>query len=90
MARTKRRDEDADDDVLRDGECMTVKMSAMDSLQRSVAEHYGLVTDATGDSGASLHRPGYRINNTVTRDTSFYDTYDAEQAVAYKHRCWRA
>jgi hypothetical protein len=33
----------------------------------------------------SLHKPGFRISNTVTRDRSIYDAYDAQVASAYKN-----
>jgi len=33
----------------------------------------------------SLHKPGFRVSTTVTRDRSIYDSYDAEIASAYKN-----
>ncbi len=33
----------------------------------------------------AAHRPGFRISNTITRDRSIYDSYDAEIATAYKN-----
>jgi hypothetical protein len=43
------------------------------------------VTDGAGDGGLGLHRPGFRISNTVTRDRSIYDAYDAAAEIAYKN-----
>jgi hypothetical protein len=43
------------------------------------------ITDGAGDSGLSLHKPGFRISNTITRDRLIYDAYDAAAEVAYKN-----
>jgi hypothetical protein len=50
-----------DDDLLRDGQGLRVPMFAMDSVQRAVARHSARVTDANGNSGLALHRPGFRF-----------------------------
>jgi hypothetical protein len=78
---------------LQDGEVLHVPLYLMDgrsnpdldSLQRDVASHYARVTDGAGDGGLGLHRPGFRISNTVTRDRSIYDAYDAAAEIAYKN-----
>ena len=72
-------------------------MMAMDSLQREVRSHFGKlgfddvrstgVTDAFGDSGAGLRRPGYRIGparqaaRRAINDA--YAQYESEQASAW-------
>jgi len=87
MAKTYRSQDDDDDarNILKDGERMRVPMYAMDALSRDVAQHFARVTDATGDGGLGLHRPGFRISSTITRDRSIYDAYNAEVASAYKN-----
>ena len=60
-------DEDAFDErgILRDGHTFRVRM--LDSYQRDVARHFGRptsparVTDAAGESGLALCRPGWRL-----------------------------
>jgi len=89
-----------DDDILRDGEVLHVPLYLMDGqpnpnlspLQRDVGEHAvrnaarrAQVTDGAGNSGWGLHKPGFRISSTITRDRSIYDAYDAEMASAYKN-----
>ncbi len=88
MAKTDRRqDDDANPfnerGVLKDQRSHRVPMYAMDALPRDVARHFARVTDPTGDGG--LHRPGFRVSDTITRDRSIYDSYDAEIASAYKN-----
>jgi hypothetical protein len=99
MARTnyKRHTDDDDDmrNILKDGERMRVPMYAMDGsmdhldpLQRTVVRDKlqdARITDGAGNSGLSLHKPGFRISNTVTRDRSIYDAYDAQVASAYRN-----
>jgi hypothetical protein len=97
MARTncKRHTDDDDDmcNVLKDGERMRVPMYAMDGsmdhldpLKRAVVRD-GLqdapITDGAGNM--SLHKPGFRVSSTITRDRSIYDAYDAAAEVAYKN-----
>ncbi len=82
-------DNDAYDEngSLKDGHALVVPLRMMDAMQKDVHEHFSSakVTDGAGDSGLSLHRPGFRISNTITRDRSIYDAYDAEMASAYKN-----
>jgi hypothetical protein len=90
VAKTDRRqDDDANPfderGVLKDHRSYRVPMYAMDALSRDVAQHFAGVTDATGDGGLGLHKPGFRISNTITRDRSIYDAYDAAAEVAYKN-----
>jgi hypothetical protein len=66
------------DKLLRDGEVLRVKMTMADAMRVPV-------TDGAGNSGLSLHKPGFRISNTVTRDGSIYDAYDAQVASAYRN-----
>jgi hypothetical protein len=54
----------SNDDLLEDGERSRVPMFAMDGMdpvQRAVARHAARVTDASGNSGLVLHRPGFRF-----------------------------
>jgi hypothetical protein len=96
----RRRGDDDDDDrkrVLRDGVRLRVPMWAMDSVQAEIAAHSQqrltagsrpLVTDAHGNSGLALHRPGARYlapadNTDVAVQTTLRmmrDQYDAEQS----------
>jgi len=99
MARTNyKRHTDEDDDtrnILKDGERMRVSMYAMDGsmdhldpLQRAVVRDRlqdARITDGAGNGGLSLHKPGFRISSTITRDRSIYDAYDAAAEVAYKN-----
>jgi hypothetical protein len=89
----RRRDpDDDDDDILQDGEVLHVPLYLMDgrpnpdldSLQRDVGRHYASA-DGAGNSGLSLHKPGFRVSSTITRDRSIYDAYDAAAEVAYKN-----
>jgi hypothetical protein len=62
MRRKYRRSNDAD--LLEDGERLRVPMFAMDGMdpvQSAVARHAARVTDASGNSGLALHRPGFRF-----------------------------
>ncbi len=71
---------------------MDQRTAAIEEAKRSTyraAERLGLhnrpdarITDSAGDSGLSLHKPGFRVSTTVTRDRSIYDSYDAEIASA--------
>jgi len=85
----QRQDDDANPfderGVLKDHRSYRVPMYAMDALSRDVAQPFAGVTDATGDDGLSLHRPGFRISKTITRDRSIYDAYDSAAEVAYKN-----
>lgn len=94
MARTFRRDRDDDDfenGVLRDGRRFVMPMRAMDSLQRSVAAHFGRSTvndgqkivDGFGNDGLALHRPGHRLFASGQGDQSFYDKYDRDISTRY-------
>jgi len=74
---------------------MDQRTAAVEEVKRSTyraGEHLGLhnrpdvrITDGAGDSGLALHRPGFRISSTITRDRSIYDAYDAELARSYKN-----
>ena len=77
--------QEEDDLILRNGERMRVPLTMMDALQRDVAQHFARITDGAGDSGLGLHRPGYRLSSTVTRDHSHYDQYEAEVQNAWKN-----
>ncbi len=91
MAKTDRRQDDQDANpfdergVLKDHRSHRVPMYAVDALSRDAAQYFARVTDATGDGGLSLHKPGFRISSSITRDRSIYDAYDAAAEVAYKN-----
>jgi len=74
--------------ALADGERLVVPAQFMDSMQRDVGQHFAAkrarVTDATGDHGLGLQKPGFRIADGVQRDMNCYAQYDAEAEVAYK------
>ena len=57
----------------------------LDSLQDDVGRHYTSARVTDGAGNMSLHKPGFRISNTITRDRSIYDAYDAELASSYKN-----
>jgi hypothetical protein len=82
-------DKDAYDEnaSLKDGRALVVPLRMMDAMQKDVHEHFSRakVTDGAGNSGLSLHKPGFRISNTIARDRSIYDAYDAELASSYKN-----
>jgi hypothetical protein len=90
VAKTDRRQDDEDANpfdergVLKDHRSYRVPMYAMDALSRDVAQHFARVTDATGDGGLGLHKPGLRISNTITRDRSIYDAYEVELQNSWK------
>ena len=48
----------------------------MDAMQRDVARHAARITDAMGDSGLALRKPGFRVSDAFQRDLSIYDAYD--------------
>jgi hypothetical protein len=93
-----------DDDrkrVLRDGERLRVPLWMMDGTQREIAQRWqqsvtaecgALVTDALGQSGLALHRPGarYLASNSNTGIAvqvtlrMMRDQYDAEQSRRWK------
>jgi len=100
MAKTYRRRDPDDDDILQDGEVLRVPLYLMDGqpnpdlspLQRDVGEHAvrdaarrARVTDGAGNTGLALRRPGYRIADGIQRDMSVYAAYDAEAEAAYKN-----
>ena len=73
--------------ILKDGHALRVPLRMMDAMQKDAHEHFSRakVTDGAGDSDLGLHRPGFRISNTITRDRSVYAAYDAAAEVAYKN-----
>jgi hypothetical protein len=73
--------------ILKDGHALRVRLRMMDAMQKDAHEHFSRakVTDGAGDSDLGLHRPGFRISNTITRDRSVYAAYDAAAEVAYKN-----
>ena len=82
---TKQRHDDDDGNVryhgdgrgpLRDGERLRTPLHLMDAMQRDVARHAARITDAMGESGPALRRPGYRVSDAFPRDWSVYDAYD--------------
>jgi hypothetical protein len=86
--RFKKQDEDDFDenDVLRDGGRYRVPVHLQDSLSRAVAEHVNKsrrVTDANGDDGLALCRPGFRkisgggVDDTLARLETSRDAADA-------------
>jgi hypothetical protein len=92
------RDADDQDDafengILRDGKSYRVKFADADSLGRAVASHFAKswrgaarVTDAAGNAGAALSRPGFRILNDAIGDAmkaESYRQYDADAQRAY-------
>jgi hypothetical protein len=80
MTRQRHDDDDAFDErgILKDGRSYRVPLRMMDSMQRDVARHAARITDAMGESGAALRRPGYRLSDAFPRDWSVYDAYDEE------------
>lgn len=56
-------------------------------MQKDVHEYFSRaeVTDGAGNGGLGLHKPGFRISKTITRDRSIYDAYDATAEIAYKN-----
>jgi hypothetical protein len=90
--RTLNDDEDDafdEDGLLKDGHVGRVPLMMKDSWQRDMNEDFRSknhphVTDASGGT-TGLHRPGYRVANTITRDQSHYDDYDAELEGAWKN-----
>jgi hypothetical protein len=69
---------------LRDGERLRTPLHMMDAMQRDVARHAARITDAMGESGPALRRPGYRVSDAFPRDWSVYGAYD--EAVS---RMWK-
>ena len=81
----QRHDDDDDGNVryhgdgrgpLRDGERLRTPLHMMDAMQRDVARHAARITDAMGEGGPALRRPGYRVSDAFPRDWSVYDAYD--------------
>ncbi len=75
MFKQRKRGDDNDDDahrILADGERMRVPMFAMDSVQRSVAQHFH---DGHGNRDLVGHRPGFVM-----------DAHDARDAVKEAYR----
>ncbi len=93
MGRTFRYGDEDDEKILGHGDRLVVPMAMMDGsmdhpdpLQRAVVTdqlRLARITDGAGNT--SLHKPGFRISNTITRDRSIYDSYDAEVGSAYKN-----
>jgi hypothetical protein len=91
MKRKKHFDDD-DDEILRDGETLRVPLRMMDSWHRDMERHFrdqrdrDRVTDANGDSGLGLLRPGFRLladaDDLNDRRRAAYDkfTLDLENA----------
>ena len=92
-------DEDDDFDergILKDGRRVRVPLHMMDSVQRSVAISRAGVTDAFGNGGLALHRPGARyasvrgINDADLEDAHSHkrvelnDFADAELCARYR------
>ena len=74
--------------VLRDGAVARVRMHTRDSVQAAIAaDRRARVTDATGDSGFGLHRPGARL----LADSSAYDEVQSAyvQMVADGELAWK-
>jgi class 3 adenylate cyclase len=63
---------------LRDGERLRTPLHMMDAMQRDVARYAARVTDAMGDTGLALRKPGFRVSDALQRDLSIYDQYDEE------------
>ena len=81
-----------DADLLEDGERLRVPMFAMDGMdlvQHAVARHSARVTDANGNSGLALHRPGFRfVLDDAAGDHAkarAYQSYQDELTSAYKN-----
>jgi hypothetical protein len=73
---------------LKDGRTYRVRMHAKDSVQAAImADRRSHVTDATGDSGLGLHRPGARF----ATDASLYDAAMEAyaQATCAAEEAWR-
>jgi hypothetical protein len=92
MIRQRRHDDDDDgvfdaNGLLRDKRSFRVPMTAMDSLSRSVFEHYGRMTDASGDGGIALNKPGYRISDDYrpSQRQKVYDDYENELQNAWRN-----
>ena len=95
VAKTYRRQDEDDCDILKDSERMRVPMYLMDGsmnhldpLQRAVVRDRlrdARITVGARDSGLALHRPGYRVSDGVPRARSHYAAYDAEIATVYKN-----
>jgi hypothetical protein len=85
---TKQRHDDDDDGnvryhgdgrgPLRDGQRLRTPLHLMDAIQRDVARHAARITDAMGDSGLALRKPGFRVSDAFQRDLSIYDQYDEQ------------
>jgi hypothetical protein len=78
MTKQRHDDDDAFDErgILKDGRSYRVPLRMMDSMQRDIARHAARITDAMGESGPALRRPGYRVSAALPRDWSIYDAYD--------------
>ena len=88
MPRTKQRNDfdDDDDAILQDGGRLRVPLYAMDSVQRGVAGPGVRVTDAFGDPGLGLRRPGFRVAQVdETARRKAYADYDANLISAYRN-----
>jgi hypothetical protein len=85
MSKTFRRIDDDDDDILRDKEHLRVEMRALDHLRQNLAT---TVTDASGDSGLGLHRPGYRIADASSsaERQRVYDKYEDDLTSAWRDK----
>jgi hypothetical protein len=45
---------------------------------RARARHAARITDAMGDTGLALRKPGFRVSDAFQRDLSIYDQYDEQ------------
>jgi hypothetical protein len=75
--------------VLKDGRTFHIRFtdSALSPLQRAVAEHFSdswrgaaRVTDASGQGGLALHKPGWRRLNDDVGDAAKEEAYQARDA----------
>jgi hypothetical protein len=88
MTRQRHDDDDAFDErgILKDGRSYRVPLRMMDAMQRDVARHGARITDAMGESGPALRRPGYRVSDAFPRDWSVYDAYDEEVSRMWENK----
>jgi hypothetical protein len=72
------------DELLRDGQRLRVPMFAMDSVQAS--PRLPRVHDGTGDSGLTMHRPGFRVTDAPLSDElqRARDAYEHDLTTAWR------